>query len=91
MSINQSNINRSLLPFSTILQGAIPSDSGLFETGASNYQVEQPKSTNEDGKQLEQDVTRVITGSGTLTSLLNFRCYYSTFTGVILTLCGGAK
>ncbi len=67
MSINQSNINRRLLPFSTILQGAVPSDSGLFETGASNYQVEQPKSTNEDGKQPEQDVTHVITGSVTLT------------------------
>lgn len=34
VSINQSTNNRRLLQYSTILQGVIPLDSGIFEIGA---------------------------------------------------------
>jgi hypothetical protein len=61
---------RRLLPYSNILQGAIPSDSGIFEIGKSNsHQLEYGTSTKKDRQPKENFVTGYSTS--TLDDLAN--------------------
>ncbi|CAB3988626.1 Hypothetical predicted protein [Paramuricea clavata] len=70
VSINQSTNNRRLLPYSNILQGAIPSDFGIFEIGESNsHQLEYGTSTKKDRQSEQNFVTDYSTS--TLDDLAN--------------------